>query len=165
MPTCKSRDLVASSSPLYPFTPLYLSSHQTYAYLLWILSRYYIGTPFTLAPFVMDRLFYQVPFPFPFLSPFEFTASYLVPLLITFLFLWPYLATQLLHQSYHHMLTLSPFYLSTFRLIPIGSTLIYLSWPLLIYRLIGSITLPPQFWVFLLFLLVDSYILPLRRIG
>jgi hypothetical protein len=85
--------------------------------------------------FILDHLFYWVPFSLSFLSPFEFTASYLVPFLNIFLFL-PY-------RLRHHMLTLSPFYLSAFCLIPIGCTIIYLPWPLLIYRLIGSITLPP----------------------
>jgi hypothetical protein len=94
-------------------------------------------------PFIMDCLFYWVPLSLSFLSPFKFTALYLVPLLVTFLFFRPYLATQLPYRLRHHMLTLSSFYLSTFRLIPIGSTVLYLSWLLLIYRLIGLITLPP----------------------
>jgi len=53
-----------------------------------------------------------------------------------------YLATQLPYLQRHHMLSLSPFSLSAFHLIPIGCTTIYLSWHLLIHlfilHLIGS---------------------------
>src|SRR5882762_8508040 len=71
-----------------------------------------------------------------FLSPSDFTASYLVPLLNIFPPSQLYLATQLPYPQCHHMLSLSPFYLSAFRLIPIGCTTIYLSWHLLIHLFI-----------------------------
>ena len=136
----RPRRLITTSMPLLS---LYLLFHQNpYISSLDPISLLHRNTIRT-GPFTMDRLFYWVLSSLSFLSPFKFTASYLVPLLITYLFPWPYLATQLPYRLRHHMLTLSPFYLSTFRLIPIGSTILYLSWLLLIYRLIGLITLPP----------------------
>ena len=80
---CKSRDLNASSLPPPLFKLLYqLFLHYLCLSPLDLISLLHWITIHT-SLFVLDHLFYWVPFFLSFLSPFESTASYLIPVIYT----------------------------------------------------------------------------------